>query len=193
MKPKDTLITERSGNVLNEGFDSLYWLLQARTTDQGNRHYNLNGILFQDGFGITTDGHRLHLCDFNDHEEMCCAPEYEDSFFPDELNGFYEVAKITKKQIVLKPTKTAFPDWPLAFPAHKNYQELSFIWRDNPSGAYSNIVRMLRNNVTINFKFFSEACLPHENWTAYVYRSLSLSMVGLQNSNKLALIMGLKC
>jgi len=151
-------------------FDGFKWVLKA--TGKNSYLRCLNTIQIKKETVCATDGHRLHV------------------FFP-EINypeGLYTPLINQKYKLILqkKDDNEDFPDWESVFPQHVNFQKLELL-NGNISQNYTVLVRILPENITINYDYFAD--LGNDYFTTYIYEDNKMAFV---SNNKLAMIMPMR-
>jgi len=179
------------------GFDCLSWVAKLAGKPGGKVNgYDLHGVMFRDGVAISSDGYRLHACDFMQQDLMLWSVD-GNTINPAELSGFYEVVKLTKKLITLNPVDDVrCPRWENVFPPHKDYQAVAISghYYHDPSLSlqYAKIIRKMDDRVTINYRYFEDAFFNDDGWTVYLYGKAYREPVCFMNGCKFGAIMPMK-
>ena len=167
----DRIEMDKSGFV----FSDVSWVASAVSKDPGR--YALTCICVQDGWVVATDGHRLH------------AVYFEENMRPDWEDGLYRILVNKKSELVaVKDGDTGkFPDWLVLFKEHRPVASIDFhISPKGIDGPYAKTIRMLPDDLTINYKFFSD--LGDAHYEAFYYGE---GPVYFMNDRRLAAIMPL--
>lgn len=136
-------------------FDKFLWALKVRSTDPMRKP--LHGIYVHNGWGVCTDGHRLHMFKL---ELRDIAPGL---YFPSE--------GATNKKLIVLQTDTeghTFPDYGRVIPTAKPDQWITFTtrdtWRHDP--LYTYIVYQLG---LYEIPYLEDAFLPNRTITMNGY------------------------
>ena len=129
---------------------------------------------------VATDGARLHKAELTpDGTEL---PE-----------GFYQVLKSSKDQIILQQAEEEFPDYKQCIPGDEPEKilylkvEMPRKGKANHSRTFSQMLRMLNENYYLDYNLFFDAVDGGTDWELEVYDADD--PVILKNCNKLAIIM----
>ena len=139
----------------NPDFKSLKWILKARGKNISQKV--LENICFDGQNWAATDGHRLHILD-------ALTNIYE--------KGLYKIIAESRSQIILEKTDQEIIKYPEYedLLAHKNIDRLpdlilnEFVTDIN----YTQLIRLLPTNITIQLKFFQDMMYLGIPWKVYL-------------------------
>jgi hypothetical protein len=149
-------------------FSGIKWVAKAK--DRDCRKKILNNLLFEDGFWIATDGHRMHIYDTD---------------IPYE-NGLYDILVNNISQLILKKNDidAKYPNWEEACAVRSQPRNLKL--NSHLSIAYTQIVREMDN--TIQYEYLKDLLTPlGDIWIASLYQKADPVM--FTSNNKIGIIM----
>ena len=164
----ETIVIQKDKHNFKE-YNDFKWLLQARVKQESRPMLNCVGVFKHRA--VCTDGHRLYMI-------------LHSGFAP----GNYKVVSSDKSSIVLQimsPEEGTFPEVVRVFPK-KKVKSIKVNDSKVPGSQYTNIVRAMPEDQTLNYDYFSQTLTP-EPWTVRI--TPDGGPVRFQNSGKSALIM----
>ncbi len=176
MEYKEVIIFKKT----DKEYQYLKWLDKARSQDETRK--NINYIYFEDGIGVTTDGHRLHEANFNHVIN----------------DGYFKIIKCDKNEIVIceeKDKDLSFPKYKQLFP---KFQKVKNIMKNinNTTVHEINIIiaqinRHQFENAAVNINYVKDVLSIDKLFECYVDEK-PLSPIVFKTEDLQALIMPLK-
>ena len=152
------------------GYDSnlLYWAtIPAFGKDCRKQLKGFAGVIA--GTFYSTDGKRLHMVKV-----------------PGLPNGFYEVVRRTKTEIILDNSNTSIPDFrmltsnqPVAMGRFEGFND------GDHTHCSLNLVWLIKRGILVNYTYFHEACAGEAYWEVFVHNN---SVVEFKGATKTVLI-----
>jgi len=116
-------------------------------------------ILLKHGVLVATDGHRMHLAKHIPHTK--------------EETGYYRVVKSNKSEVILTESdRKVFPPFAHVWPKHGDPIWNSVLVSDalHPSKNYTQIIRQMSEEVTLDYNYFEEILKYGFSFTASQYQ-----------------------
>jgi len=178
------VVIEKNENIIDQDFNSLAWVLKARSKDELRR--NLFGIYSTgDGKFVATDGHRLHVAEIPKFAET--IPE-----------GVWAYVHASKRKISLRQTDgLTFPSYQPLFDDFNRSEPKNngsvHLLKDKLSEAIWNFWDLVGIRVNINYLEDALSCGEEMNIRSIErIGQIELSYEGSDGNTKRALIMAMK-